>query len=251
MTEQNEQTNQADAARAVLVERHAGWAEVILNRPERRNAMEGVLVAQLRDAVRALSADPEIRAIVLRGAGGSFCSGLDLKAFNVEPQPAWVPGFRETMTEAHQALFDCTATIIVAMERFAINGGSALAFAGDLMICGESGYVHVGEAQVGMAAPNNLVWIKLRYSESVAARLALMAQRVPAQELLRLGVAHEVVPDDQVVKRACELAAQLAAYPAGATARLKADLRSLGHGASARDWFAAIRPKDAPKPRAV
>ena len=63
----------------VLTERHEGWAEVILNRPERRNAIVQPLAAELRDALRQLSNDSGLRAILPRGAGGEFCSGLDLK----------------------------------------------------------------------------------------------------------------------------------------------------------------------------
>ena len=77
---------------AVLLVRHEGWAEIVLNRPQRRNAIDGVLADDFFDALLAAHADPSLRALALRGEGGALCSGLDLKAFNAEPRPAWVPG---------------------------------------------------------------------------------------------------------------------------------------------------------------
>nr|MBF0684328.1 enoyl-CoA hydratase/isomerase family protein [Pseudomonas sp.] len=207
--------------KAVLYEAHEGWAEIILNRPDRRNAIEGTLAQELGDTLRAVAADDTIRAIVLRGAGGAFCSGLDLKAFAAEPEPSWKAGFGPYWDEVHSLLLEIRKVVIVALERYAINAGAALAIAGDLMICGEGAYLQVGEIQVGMAAPRNLAWLALRHSEAVAARLCLLGDRVPADELLRLGIATEVQADDRVVGRAQELAQRIAAYPPSGVAAVK------------------------------
>ena len=63
------------------------WAEVVLNRPERKNAITGPLGVGLAERVNALNADDEVQAIMLRGEDGAFCSGLDLGAFNATPEP--------------------------------------------------------------------------------------------------------------------------------------------------------------------
>ena len=70
------------------------WGEVMMNRPERKNAITGLFGERLADAFEALQQDPEVQTILLYGAGGAFCSGLDLKAFNAEPEPDWVAGFK-------------------------------------------------------------------------------------------------------------------------------------------------------------
>lgn len=224
---------------AVLCERHAGWADVILNRPERRNAIEGTLAADLASTLRTLNADPEVRAIVLRGAGGGFCSGLDLKAFAAEPAPAWKAGFAQAWDDVHGLLLESRKVLVVALERYAINGGAALALAGDVMLAGESAYLQVGEIQIGMAAPRNLAWLVLRHSEAVAARLALLGERVPAPELLRLGLATEVVADADVVTRAQAMAARLAGFPAEGVSAVKAGLRAASARMPPRDWLGA------------
>jgi enoyl-CoA hydratase/carnithine racemase len=225
---------------AVLLERHEGWAEIVLNRPERRNAIDGALADALADALARVGADASLRAVVLRGAGGSFCSGLDLKAFGATPAPAWVAGFTARWREVHVALASLQPVLLVALERFAINGGAALALAGDLTVCGESATLQVAEIRLGMPAPNNLAWLRMRHPESVTARLVLTGDRVPAPELLRLGVVTEVVADDRVLERCRERAREIATFPAHGVARIKPSMRAASLGVSAQEWFAAF-----------
>ncbi|MEQ8860939.1 MAG: enoyl-CoA hydratase/isomerase family protein [Pseudomonadales bacterium] len=229
-------TSATEIEPAVVIERHDGWAEVILNRPERRNAITGPLGTALDAALTALSGDPEVRAVLLRGAGGAFCSGLDLKAFNADPVPDWLAEFPRIWRGAHRALFRCDKPIVGALERYAINGGAALALACDLLVSGDSDFLQVGEVTLGMAAPYNLAWLSLRHSEAVNARVALIGERLAGPELVRLGIAQSSVADDTVVEAARSLCATLAGHPAGAAARIKSTLRArLGQDADA--WF--------------
>ncbi len=117
---------------------HDGWAELVLNRPERRNAIDGDLAMALAGELRALDTDDAVRAILLRGADGAFCSGLDTKAFNADPPPEWLPKFNVIWRAVHTALYDCGKPIVGAFERYGINGGAALALAADLLIAGQT-----------------------------------------------------------------------------------------------------------------
>jgi enoyl-CoA hydratase/carnithine racemase len=228
---------------AVLLHRHEGWAEIVLNRPARRNAIDGALAEGLFAALQAVEADDSIRATVLRGAGGALCSGLDLTAFAAVPQPEWVPGFKDRWREVHVALASTRKVLLVGLERFAINGGAALALAGDILICGETGYLQIAEIRIGMAAPNNLAWLALRHSEAVAARLALLGDRVAGPQLQAIGVATEVVADDQVVARCTELAALIATWKPEGVAAIKGTMRRVSLGMSAAQWFASFQEK--------
>ena len=71
----------------ILVEQHGRRLELVLNRPDRKNSLIGPLVEALRDAVLDAAEDDSVGCILLRGAGGVFCSGLDLKAFGQDPEP--------------------------------------------------------------------------------------------------------------------------------------------------------------------
>ena len=177
-----------------------------------------------------------MRAILLRGAEGAFCSGLDTKAFNADPPPEWLPKFNVIWRAVHRALYDCGKPIVAAFERYGINGGAALALAADLLIAGETAFLQVGQVRHGMAAPFNIAWLRLRHPESVAAKLALTGRRFTEPELAAMGVAYACVPDEEVLPRARELAAELASYPAGAAARIKATMRAY-NDASANAWF--------------
>ncbi|MEM5427683.1 enoyl-CoA hydratase/isomerase family protein [Cupriavidus oxalaticus] len=208
----------------VLLVRHAGWAEIVLNRPARRNAIDAALARALADAVDTINADSETRAVLLRGADGAFCSGLDLKALQAEPEG--MAGFARIWERVHVSLLQSRKAWVVALERHAVNGGAALALAGDLMVCGAGAFLQIGEIRLGMAAPRNAAWLALRHSEAVAARLCLLGDRVPAAELLRLGIATEVIDDARVVDRARELAATIAGFPVDGVAAIKGGMRA-------------------------
>jgi enoyl-CoA hydratase/carnithine racemase len=236
-----------DAA-AVLLQRHEGWAEIVFNRPHRKNAIHGPFAEAFLQALNEAESDDSLRVLLLRGAGGTFCSGLDLQEFNADPKPAWVADFGTLWRKVHVALASTRKIVLVALERYAINGGAALAIAGDIVIAGTTAQLQVAEIRLGMAAPNNLAWILMRHSEAVAARLALMGDRIPAAELLRLGVATEVVPDDQVVSRCTVLAQEMSQWPAKGVAAIKPAIRRGSLGMSVEDWFASFAVPAAPNP---
>lgn len=219
-------------------------AHLILNRPERRNALTGPLADGLGRAIEALSVDESVGVIVIRGAGGAFCSGLDLKEFNLDPQPDWVPEFGHTWRRVHRAIFDSDRIFIGALERAAVNGGAALALACDFLVAGETAFLQVGEIQQGMAAPMNMAWLRLRHSEALSARVALLGDRIAGPELARLGIAIETVPDDRVVAAVDELASRLAAHDPSGARRIKTSLRRTGTADSAEEWFAKALAAD-------
>lgn len=234
---------------SVSLQRHDGWTEVVLDRPARRNAIDGPLGVALAEHLEALAGDAGVRVVVLRGAGGAFCSGLDVKAFNADPRPDWHADFPAIWRRVHRALYHCPQPVVTALERYAINGGAALALAGDLLISGRDAFLQVGEVQQGMAAPYNLAWLRLRHSEALAARIALVGRRFPGSELAALGVAHEAVADDVVLARAQGLAAELADFPPGALRRIKAGLRAWSEP-DADAWFDRVFAAD-PAPAAL
>ena len=232
---ESSQSGQADAL--VLVKRTGRVAHVSLNRPERRNALTGPLVVALADTIESLNDDDELTVMVLGGEGGAFCSGLDLKEFGADPQPDWVPGFAGQWQRVHRALFDSNKIVVGALERAAVNGGAALAVACDFLICGRQAFLQVGEIQQGMAAPMNMAWLRLRYSEALAARVALLGDRLDSATLTTLGLVHEVVDDDRVLAAAAELAERLGAHDPGGVHRIKTMLRRVGVDDDAAGWF--------------
>lgn len=222
----------------VVVDVSDGVAEVILNRPERKNALTGPLVTELSAALTALAANEDVRVLLLRGAGGSFCSGLDLKEFNADSRPGWLPGFQAAWRGLHEQLFGLDQPVVCALERYAINAGSALALSSDFLVAGETAFLQVGEVIQGRPAPMNLAWLTLRYGDATARRLMMLGRRVPGPELERIGIAFETAPDEEVLTRARELAGELAALPRGGLAAAKSALRKLHFAGGTESWFA-------------
>ena len=213
------------------------FAEIILNRPHRRNAVTGPMVEELITAFENINADPKVSVLVLRGSEGTFCSGLDLKEFGAEPAPEWKSEFPNRWRQLHCLIFDSPKIIIGAIEGAAINAGSALALACDISIVGNSSKLQVGEIQRGMAAPMNLAWLRLRHSEAVAARLALLGDPIIGPEIVSMGIAHKCVDDAQVVSQAHEIAARIGTFNADGIQQMKHSLRHAYFAGTSEEWF--------------
>jgi len=216
---------------------HEGWAEIIIERPDRRNSLIPPLAGEIRDYIEQSNEDDNISAIVLRGEGGYFCSGIDLKALQSDPPPPWTGKDVGDVRSMHMALYHCKKPVIAALEKFAINAGASLAFACDLIIAGETAFLQIGEIQQGVGIPMNAAWLKIKTTEFQAARLAYLGDRVKAPELLRLGLISECVSDDSVVERCNEIAATIASYPTGAAEAIKQSLVAQRGIDSPEDFF--------------
>ena len=200
---------------------HDGWAELVLNRPERRNSLIPPLFAEVISAIEELNAIEDISVILLRGEGGYFCSGIDLKALQQEPPQDWDGAAISDARSMHLTLYRSQIPIIGALESFAINAGVAMAFSCDILIGGENAFLQIGEIQQGAGIPMNAAWMKIKTTEFNAARLALLGDRIGIADLLRMGLVSECVPDDAVVKRCREIAKRIAGFPPGSAKQIK------------------------------
>ncbi|MDE0929019.1 MAG: enoyl-CoA hydratase/isomerase family protein [Acidimicrobiales bacterium] len=209
----------------VLLEVSQGLATVTLHRTHRRNALTGPLFDELRQAFTSLSQDPKVHAVLLKGAEGAFCSGLDLKEYRADPPPSWLPSAAQSALAAHEAIFNCPVPVVGALERFAINGGASLALACDLLVAGQEAYLQVAEIKLGMAAPMNLTWLHHRFPLATAQQLVLTGRKFFGPDLHRLGVVLDVVDDEKVLDKAVEVAQEIANCPPGGTRSLQAGLK--------------------------
>lgn len=230
----------SNEAPEVLFEATDGVAEVTINRPARKNALTGPVVAELRRVFAEIDADDGIGAVVLRGAGGSFCSGLDLKEFTADPPPPWTTTFQEEWRSFHEALFALNQPVVCALEAHAINAGAAIAIGADFCIAGDDAFLQVGEVRQGRPAPMNVAWLTLKHPDAVTRRITLLGRRIPAPELARLGIVHDVVPAGDVIAAARALAAELASLPPGAAATTRRVLRDVNDRGNGESWFVRV-----------
>jgi len=229
-------------AEVVIVRREEGWAAVTLNRPERKNAITAELAEALAAAIEELDDDESVRAILLAGNGGSFCSGMDLDALRSNAGDA--PDMRREPSKpwaaVHAPLLARRTPVVVALERFGINAGAALVFSADLVVAGTDSFVQVYEVAMGVAAPMCQVWLQLRHPGGMSRRMVLLGERVPAAELLAAGMVTEVVEPAEVLARATAMCARLASHPAAGLVAVQSTTAWLEHRPADRPGAAAM-----------
>ena len=203
----------------VLVERHDGWAELVLNRPDRRNAIVSDTVGLLSAGLDDLARDQTVRAVILRGEGGVFCSGLDLQ------HPPSSKGFTREWAALHGALAAFPTVLIGALEKAAVAGGASLALACDLLVVGRNAFLSVPEVALGRPAPMNVAWLAYKYGAGPALQMVLSGRRYEADALLEGRIAYQVVPDAEVRDHAENLAVTIAGYDRDTLVRLKQSVR--------------------------
>jgi enoyl-CoA hydratase/carnithine racemase len=196
----------------VRVELAERVATVTLDRPEALNAISTELALELAAAVEPLGVDPEVRAVVLTGAGErAFCVGADLKQRAGFDDHGWFVQ-REAFRRGFAAVRRCPLPTVAAVAGFALGGGTELALACDLVVAAEDATFGLPEVRLGLVPAGGGTQLLARRVGRAAARdLVLTGRRVGAAEALALGLADRVVPPAEVRAAATALAAEIAA----------------------------------------
>lgn len=200
----------------LLTERRGHVLVVTMNRPEARNALSSEMLVRMYDAWRELSEDPELRVGVLTGAGGTFCSGMDLKAFaGGFEETEWTKRFQEDDDLHWKALlrhYRPTKPLIAAVEGYALAGGTEILQATEVRVAGESAVFGITEVARGLfPLGGSTVRLRRQIAYTHAAELLLTGRHVPAQEAKEIGLIGHVVPDGTALDKALEIADVIAA----------------------------------------
>jgi enoyl-CoA hydratase len=217
----------------LLFERDGHVATLTMNRPEAKNALSSEMLARMYDGWVEVDEDPEIRVCILTGAGGTFCAGMDLKAFASGFQAdTWTERFASDSDLAWKALlrhFRPRKPIICAVEGYALAGGTEILQGTDIRVAGEGAVFGISEVARGLfPLGGSTVRLRRQIPYTVAAEMLLTGRRVPAQEAKEIGLIGHVVPDGQALAKAHELAEVVAG---NAPLSVQAVLRSLREGA--------------------
>lgn len=214
---------------SVLYHVDGAVATVTINRPAARNALTAEAKAGLLAALRAASAAADIRAVVLTGGGGAFCSGQDLRE-HADLLDAGAAVALDTVRRHYNPIIETIAEmpkpVIAALPGVAAGAGAGLAFACDFRIAAERATLLLAFARVGLAADSGTSWTLQRLvGPAKAAELLMLAEPVDASTALGLGLLTSVVPDDELAAAVAAFAARLAAGPTLAYAAIKDGLR--------------------------
>jgi len=195
----------------ILIEEEDGFRRITLNRPERRNAMTPEMQMEL---IAALEEAPATgcRALVLTGAGDAFCSGLDLTAL----PPASSKSALEARAEAERvarmflALHELEVPSIAAVNGPAVGGGAGLATVCDFTLAAPDAKFGFPETRIGFVPAVVSAFLTLQIGEKRSRDLLLTGRIVDAEEAMQLGLVNEIVPHQDLQRRAQTLAESLA-----------------------------------------
>ena len=234
-------------------------ATIMLNRPEKRNALNAPLWAELEDALRAADADRDVRALVLASTGPTFCAGADLAQ-----GMGTMPVARRTALDTyesqqvgvrrHRLLRDLTKPIVAAVQGQAVAWGMELACLCDFVFASERAQFGAPAIRHGVFIGSLLPWL---VGIQNARYLWYTGDMIDAQEALRIGLAFRVVPHDQLRDEAQRFARRLARIPPAALRLNKRQLdvalemagmfRALDYGALAAALAHAVESTDEPE----
>jgi enoyl-CoA hydratase len=196
---------------AVSIQRDGPVTTVLLSRPDRRNAVDGVTAGALADAFRAFDADSEAAVAVLHGRGGVFCAGADLKAAGTAAGNRVEPDGDGPMGPTRMRL---SKPVIAAIAGHAVAGGLELALWCDLRVVEEDAVLGVFCRRWGVPLiDGGTVRLPRLIGASRAMDLILTGRAVDAEEALRIGLVNRVVPTGESLTAAQELARSLARFP--------------------------------------
>ena len=213
---------------AVLTETRDQVLVITINRPQAKNAVNGAVATGMVAALDQLDADDDLRVGVLTGAGGTFCAGMDLKAFLSGDLPVIEGRGLAGLTEAPPR-----KPLIAAVEGWALAGGFELALACDLVVASETARFGVPEVKRSLiAGAGAALFLTRRIPQALALELLLTGEPISAQRAADIGLVNRLTPEGGSLNAALELAQTIAANGPLAVAVTKEIARS------APDWSA-------------
>ncbi len=213
----------------LLFERRGATAIVTLNRPEAKNALSLPMLVGMADAWEEIDTNDDIRCAILTGAGGSFCSGMDLKSMSGPAADAYRPRMEADPDLHWKALlrhYQLRKPLIAAVEGWAVAGGTEILQATDIRVAGAGAKFGVFEARRGLfPLGGSTVRLRRQIPFTVAMDLLLTAREVSAQEALAIGLIGRVVPEGTALDEALAVAAVICANGPLAVEAIKRSVR--------------------------
>jgi isohexenylglutaconyl-CoA hydratase len=191
-----------DKYETLVVRRERSRLHVTLNRPEVKNALNPTLIGEMKQVFAALRDRRDIKVVILRGAGGTFCAGADLKNMEQSLAAKPGPGERDPIAISNreygsflESVNTTPQVVVAAVEGYAIAGGFGLLCVSDVAICTEDAGFAMSETALGIVPAQIAPFVAARIGVPQTRHLALTAARFRGPEALRLGIAHHLVKD--------------------------------------------------------
>jgi len=206
----------------ILVEIAGPILRIALNRPEKRNAIDELAIAELRAAIEGVSDNADVRVVMISGNGPDFCAGMDLNAMAESGDTSKNDGALEFLESAerladlYRALRDCPMPVIAAVKGRSLGGGCGLAMACDVILAAESAKFGFPEVNIGFVPAIVMSLLRRSVGEKRAFDLLALGEPVTAREAFDLGMITRVYPDSEFDTSVAAYVAALAAKSASA-----------------------------------
>lgn len=228
--------------RTIKLDDTGAVATLLLNRPEKRNAITRVMMEELVAALREVESGPA-RVLVLTGAGEAFCSGMDigeLKGLTTQSREESLEDSRRIATML-RALYSFPKPIIAAVNGSAVAGGCGIAALADFTLAVPQAMFGYPEARIGFIGAIVAIFLIRQIGERRARDLLLSGRLISAEEARQIGLINEVVPPEKFLARIRELASQLLAVSPTSLIFTKRLLRSFSEPGMDREMELAIQ----------
>src|SRR5580765_5749525 len=186
-------------SRKVLYELRDGIARITLNRPEKRNALDGEVIAELKSVFSASASDAASRVVLLTGAGADFCSGADLANLETTAQNSLLDNLADARATADLflAMRNHPRPVVAAVQGRALAGGCGIATACDIILAAESAQFGYPEVNIGFVPAMVMAILRRSVSEKAAVELVVTGEPVSASHAYELGLVHRVFADQE------------------------------------------------------
>jgi len=201
----------------LIWEQDGGVARITLNRPDSLNAWTAGFGRELKQAIVRDAADPSVRALLITGAGRGFSSGADLKE-GFDAAEDGMPDIRKELDELYHPIIAgvrrLEKPVVAAVNGPAVGIGASLAFACDLVLAAESAFFGLAFVNIGlMPDGGSTLFVPTAVGKARAFQMALLGERIEAQQALDWGLVNYVYPDDRLGDEANTLVEKLASGP--------------------------------------
>lgn len=186
----------------LIYQREDAICHLTLNRPEKLNALDAILMSELREAFETIEADPEIRVVILTGAGRAFSAGFDIERGPEQADPYDMPASQwrdhlQSITDTFLMVWNLTKPVIAGVNGYALAGACELVQVCDIKIASERAVLGEPEIRAGLGPP--LLITPFSVGLAKAKELLLTGDTIDAYEAQRLGMVGRVVPHDQLM----------------------------------------------------
>jgi len=208
----------SDTPNSLLYDVADGIATATLNRPEKRNALDAGILNGLRAAVQSAAQDPDVRVLVVTGAGKDFCAGADLAALEAMAEQDILQhlGDAETLVHLFTAMRACPKPIVARVRGRALAGGCGLASACDLIVAEETAQFGYPEVNIGFVPAMVMAILRRNLGEKRALEWVLTGEVLSARQAHEWGLVNRVLPGDTFDEAFAAYIKQLAARSSSA-----------------------------------